>query len=251
MVAPIPTKAHVQSLAAGEPTKNGALDEARPYEIFLDAARAADAEVIHLLSDLVAAETVRQKDGKSVYYNRDFHLNPHGNATVARTLYDAFDSLSLVPFLPVGGDAHRPSETPPSGGNRFPRWPFFYIGLVGLLGTLYTRTYTDEPTSRGYLKVALLLGVIFTIALGGGAILGGLPPVVARILLAALLIALLTFVAYKLGDRIGTIAELLRAFTLRGHWYLLPLLTILLTVGSLLVVAASSPLVAPFIYTLF
>ena len=37
----------------------------------------------------------------------------------------------------------------------------------------------------------------------------------------------------------------------RGHWYLMPLVVILLTVGSLLVVAASSPLVAPFIYTLF
>ena len=31
----------------------------------------------------------------------------------------------------------------------------------------------------------------------------------------------------------------------------MPLLVVLLTVGSLLVVAASSPLVAPFIYTLF
>ena len=63
--------------------------------------------------------------------------------------------------------------------------------------------------------------------------------------------ALFTFIAYKLGDRIGTIGELMRCFTLRGHWYLIPLLSVLLTVGSLLVVAASSPLVAPFIYTLF
>ena len=68
---------------------------------------------------------------------------------------------------------------------------------------------------------------------------------------AGLVLGLLTFVLYKLGERLGTIAELVRAFTLRGHWYLLPLLSVLLTVGSLLVVAASSPLVAPFIYTLF
>ena len=45
--------------------------------------------------------------------------------------------------------------------------------------------------------------------------------------------------------------KLLVAFVGRGHWYLMPLVTILLTIGSLLVVAASSPLVAPFIYTLF
>jgi len=43
----------------------------------------------------------------------------------------------------------------------------------------------------------------------------------------------------------------LRCFALRGHWYLMPLLVVLLTIGSLLVVAASSPLIAPFIYTLF
>ncbi|MEO6710106.1 MAG: DUF5989 family protein [Planctomycetota bacterium] len=38
---------------------------------------------------------------------------------------------------------------------------------------------------------------------------------------------------------------------MRGHWYLMPLLVVLLSIGSLLVVAASSPLIAPFIYTLF
>jgi hypothetical protein len=62
---------------------------------------------------------------------------------------------------------------------------------------------------------------------------------------------ILGFVVFKLGDRISTIAELVAAFIGRGHWYLMPVLVVLLTVGSLLVVAASSPLVAPFIYTLF
>ena len=47
------------------------------------------------------------------------------------------------------------------------------------------------------------------------------------------------------------LTELIGAFIGRGHWYLMPLVTVLLTIGSLLVVAASSPLVAPFIYTLF
>jgi hypothetical protein len=61
----------------------------------------------------------------------------------------------------------------------------------------------------------------------------------------------LGFVIYKLGRRVTTILELLRSFTLRGHWYLMPLLVVLLSIGSLLVVAASSPLIAPFIYTLF
>ncbi|MHC4895156.1 MAG: DUF5989 family protein, partial [Planctomycetota bacterium] len=64
-------------------------------------------------------------------------------------------------------------------------------------------------------------------------------------------VGILGFVAFKLGSRLGTITELIRAFILRGHWYLMPLVVVLLTIGSLLVVAASSPLVAPFIYTLF
>jgi hypothetical protein len=93
--------------------------------------------------------------------------------------------------------------------------------------------------------------VIFGLALGGGALLGALPPAASAVLAAALLLLLLGFCAFKLGDRLGTIAELVGAFIRRGHWYLMPLLVVLLTVGSLLVVAASSPLVAPFIYTLF
>lgn len=37
----------------------------------------------------------------------------------------------------------------------------------------------------------------------------------------------------------------------RGHWYMLPVLFILMTVGLLLVAAAASPVLSPFIYTLF
>jgi hypothetical protein len=69
--------------------------------------------------------------------------------------------------------------------------------------------------------------------------------------MGAFVLGILGFVAWKLGRRLGTIAELFRSFTLRGHWYLMPLVVVLLTIGSLLVVAASSPLIAPFIYTLF
>jgi hypothetical protein len=78
-----------------------------------------------------------------------------------------------------------------------------------------------------------------------------LPANLARPLLFLFVAGILTFVLYKVGRRVGTILELLKAFVLRGHWYLMPLIVVLLTIGSLLVVAASSPLVAPFIYTLF
>jgi hypothetical protein len=62
---------------------------------------------------------------------------------------------------------------------------------------------------------------------------------------------ILSFVVIKLGRRLTTSGELFTAFTRRGHWYLMPLVVVLLSIGSLLVVAASSPLIAPFIYTLF
>jgi hypothetical protein len=66
--------------------------------------------------------------------------------------------------------------------------------------------------------------------------------VVASILGAAL---------WSLRKRLPIMAELFGTFVRRGQWYVLPVLAGLLSVGGLLVVAASSPWLAPFIYTLF
>jgi hypothetical protein len=93
--------------------------------------------------------------------------------------------------------------------------------------------------------------VVFGIVLGGKAGLALIPPKAALVITFLFVFGVLAFVFYKLGRRLATIAELLRSFALRGHWYLMPLIVVLLSIGSLLVVAASSPLVAPFIYTLF
>jgi hypothetical protein len=92
--------------------------------------------------------------------------------------------------------------------------------------------------------VALIIGA-------GSAGLDLLSPLQAKIASVLFVGGLLIFIAYKLGRRLTTISELLWAFSRRGHWYLMPLVVVLLSIGSLLVVAASSPLVAPFIYTLF
>ena len=64
-------------------------------------------------------------------------------------------------------------------------------------------------------------------------------------------IALIVFVLVKVAKRLSVISELYGTFLRRGHWYMLPLLVVMLAIGMLLVVAASSPFVAPFIYTLF
>ena len=120
-----------------------------------------------------------------------------------------------------------------------------------LLTALYYGHYKDEPKWQPPLKVAAMLASVFTIIWGANKLTAMLPPEMARWAMLAAVVGILGFVLYKVGGRIATILELLKSFITRGHWYLMPLVVVLLTIGSLLVVAASSPLVAPFIYTLF
>lgn len=230
-----------------------ALDPVRPYRLFLEAAGAANAVTVEPLGALESAA----KKGWTPYYERDFHLNAEGNLVLAQVVKTGLETAGLVP---AKGAADAPSvllldtenpTSPPAKPSKMPKWPFYFLGLWAALGTLYSKTYSDEGAAQSYVKVAGLLGVVFATAIGVTKLMAVLPPLYGKLLLVGLVIVLLTFVLYKLGDRIGTIAELMKAFTLRGHWYLMPLLTVLLTVGSLLVVAASSPLIAPFIYTLF
>lgn len=242
VVCPLPNREHVRGKAkAGQ-------RPARPYELFVEAAKAANAK---LIEPLAALEAARKGDG-TPYYDRDFHLDAEGNVVLAGVVYEAFDREGLVPARAEGTEAAKiGAASSAGGGSDSPRWPFWFLGLWAALGTLYSQTYKDEKTVLAYAKVAGLLGIVFATVIGVNALVGVLPPKVGQIVLLGLVIAVLTFVLFKLGERVGTIAELLKAFTLRGHWYLMPLLTVLLTVGSLLVVAASSPLAAPFIYTLF
>jgi lysophospholipase L1-like esterase len=191
----------------------------------------------------------RVADGERLYFKEEWHFNPAGNVAMADFLHKEFDNNALFPAehqaLSAGG-IPAPSKT---GGT--PTFVIVYAVLWILLTILYLGFYRDEPLWQPPLKVAGLLALVFTVILGGGKLVALLPPNVSKFAVVAFVLGILGFVAYKLGRRLGTIFELLKAFTLRGHWYLMPLVVILLTIGSLLVVAASSPLVAPFIYTLF
>lgn len=241
-VCPIPSKAQV----AGEPAGEGArMDPARPQRIFTEAAREAGAMVIDPTTSIRSYAAAG-----APYYRRDFHLNGKGNLALAVALYGALGGADVIPA--VAADASPTLPVGPDGpGGSVPSWLLWYLGLTVALGSLYTRTYPTERPLTGFGSVAALLAVVFTTGLAVTSLVAALPPQASQLTVLGLLLTILTFVLYKLGDRIGTIAELLRSFTLRGHWYLMPLLSVLLSVGSLLVVAASSPLVAPFIYTLF
>jgi len=62
---------------------------------------------------------------------------------------------------------------------------------------------------------------------------------------------LLVLVAWYARKKVGTVGALILSTWDRGHWYMLPVIFVMLTIGLLLVAAAASPVLSPFIYTLF
>ena len=78
-----------------------------------------------------------------------------------------------------------------------------------------------------------------------------LPPWLARWVSTAVVVGVLGAVLWYLRERLPVMGELFGSFVRRGQWYLLPVLVGLMSIGALLVVAASSPWLAPFIYTLY
>ncbi len=189
------------------------------------------------------------QDGTELYFQRDWHLNPAGNRAFARALHDGLDARGVFPPALA---AHQRADLPsPPHEREFPTAIVVFAALWALISTMYALTYRDEPAWLGALKVGAMLALVFGIVIGGNKLLGLCPPALSSLFAIVFVVGVLGFVLYKLGRRLGTIAELFLAFTARGHWYLMPLVVVLLSVGSLLVVAASSPLIAPFIYTLF
>lgn len=252
VVVPIPSKSAVHpELRAGFGERVLGLPESAwspdlPVDTFLELCKRQGIATL----DARPALRERARAGEALYFVADWHLNATGNEAFGTFLHDELDQKQLAGFpaaaTRVGAPPpHPPAERPPL------RWPYVFAGLWVLLSLMYSLTYRDEPRWRPPLAVGGLLALVFTIVLGGRWLIGLLPPIVSRLALVVFVAAILTFVVYKLGRRVGTIAELLLSFTKRGHWYLMPLVVVLLTIGSLLVVAASSPLVAPFIYTLF
>lgn len=218
----------------------------RPVDLVLGLAQ----EVGLATLDPRAFLTERRAAGDELYHRVDWHFGPEGNRAFATFLHGRLDQLGLFPPTHAAlRPAPLPSAPPEPGG--LPTWALIYLVLWLFLTALYLGTYRDEPFWRPPLTVAGLLALVFALVLGMDWLARSLPPQAAQVVLIGVLLAILGLVAYKLGRRLGTIAELLRCFVLRGHWYLMPLIVVLLTVGSLLVVAASTPWAAPFIYTLF
>lgn len=261
VVVPIPGKACIQgealaalekfigssATAAAQATSAGTSGWSpdRPVETFLGLCRELD---IRALDARPSLKTAAAEEG-DLYFPIDWHFNGAGNRAFAEFVHDALDATHVFPAAFAATRTvslpHEPKVF------RVPTFAYVFLVLWAIVSTLYALTYRDEPMWRAPLQVGVMLALVFGILLGGKALVGLLPAQFAMPVFIVFFAGVLTFVLIKLGRRLGTISELFLAFTRRGHWYLMPLVVVLLTVGSLLVVAASSPLVAPFIYTLF
>ena len=223
----------------------------RAVEFFLQSSTAAGIRTADARS---AMRTAHAKEACYLDFfgpDREWHFNPAGNRAFAGFLAGALDDLLPAKTSEAPADIVVADTEGPGG---LPFWMKLYGVLWVALTALYFSTYKDEPFFLPPLKVGLILAAVFSIFMGVDWAVSALAvsnPAAAKGVLVLLILVVLGFVAYKLGSRLATVAELLKAFTLRGHWYLMPMVVVLLTIGSLLVVAASSPLVAPFIYTLF
>lgn len=254
VVVPIPSHSAIDAEYAPKFAKkhlagltSGSWSADKPVDTFLSICQSLEIQTI----DVRASFKDREKKGKTLYYEIDWHLNAEGNYALAEVLHDVLDDEGVFPTDQQGsqGASSKPSRTNVAAAAS--GLPAIFLVLWLVLTIMYLTTYKDEPRWQPPLKVGALLATIFGIVIGSNKLIASLPLGIGQLLLGGAVLGLFGFIAYKLGRRLGTILELFKAFTLRGHWYLMPLVVILLTIGSLLVVAASSPLIAPFIYTLF
>jgi len=180
-----------------------------------------------------------------LYWRDDWHLAPAGNEAVAE---------AIASFLTARID---PGTRGPRGALPRPtRSPLVARALVwAALSLLVASVMSRQPSSRGFARdlvgAGLMVAFVMTVVIGGGVLLAALPPLWSQLALAAVVVTFVTVAAYHMRDRFGTVAELIATFAGRGHVELMPTLVVLAGLGSLLIVAASSPFVAPFVYTLF
>lgn len=189
------------------------------------------------------------KDGTKVYFEKDWHVNPAGSRVLAKELHRALaGDLFLATGASANGDAAIDGSAAPP---KSPRWPWVLGVAWLLLGTLYSRTNRDEPAWAGYLQVGMMIAAAAGIVLGFSALVRALGPNVGRFAAIALIGGFVVWLLVKMANKLSIIREVYGAFLRRGLWYMIPLLVAMLSIGGLLVVASSSPFIAPFIYTLF
>jgi hypothetical protein len=145
-----------------------------------------------------------------------------------------------------------------------------FLVLFGVVGSAYAGTYKKtENVLAALAKVACLLGFVYLVIQGFDWLAAEVPAEQAITLwgdpptekgprvpqfanaFTWFVWALLALVVWYARGKFGTVGQLILSAWDRGHWYMMPVIFVLMTVGLLLVAAAASPVLSPFIYTLF
>ena len=249
--APIPSRFEVYPVDAAMFARShgcelGALDFAKPTQKLAETFAGAGATVLDAVSPVLATAARERLYFEGV----DWHFNARGAEVFAGGLHAALEKAGALP--PKG--ARAAGATLASGGAHaaggIPTWAFVVAGLWIALSIGFKVAYPDESVIGAFVKVGLLAAFVVAVVAGVTAGAAALPPPVKILLFVVLIGGLAIYAIVKTRSRFGTIRELFGALVDRGHWYLVPMLVVMLTISVLLVVA-QNPIVAPFIYTLF
>jgi hypothetical protein len=251
LVLVVPDKAQVDAGARERMAaviRDPAYEPSRPYRGLLARARAERLTVVDPEEALRAAAATANAP---LYFEHDWHTTALGNRVLVRELGATLADPAFLGLPPRGAEIADDARTP-SGSRGVLLERLLVLAIVWLvLGTLYSASNPGEGRVKSYASVGgLITGVALSFAIVRYAI-GLLPIWLAIWISTAVLIGLLGAIVWYLRARLPVMAELFASFVRRGQWYALPVLVGLLSIGGLLIVAASSPWLAPFIYTLF
>ncbi|MFO0981926.1 MAG: DUF5989 family protein [Planctomycetota bacterium] len=207
---------------------------------------------------LAALRSAHEQSRAPLYFAKDWHFNAAGNHVFADALARELGSSYLADrklTLTLGT-----TSTPASRGG-LPTWLLVVVGIWLVLSLIYALSYRDEHPALAPVKIGLMIGTVVGIIAGMNALAQLIGPSFLKWVLvgaAAIVALVILFRPHQFArfcrsvlNKIAIMREVMGSFVNRGMWYMLPLLVGMLTLGSLLVVAASSPFIAPFIYTLF
>lgn len=147
-----------------------------------------------------------------------------------------------------------------------------FLGLWIVMSLLFWLNHSKHENIVGaVVKVGLLLGFIYSVialarwattevpaadvqtwgilsAPDGG--MGMRAPVLYYVMMG-LAVIVVGLILKHAAPKVSTVGAVILSTWDRGNWFLLPCLFIMLTLGLLLAAAAASPVLSPFIYTLF
>jgi len=251
LVLVVPDKAQIDPAARAsmqEMMADPSYDPERPFLGMVERAAAAGLPVV---DPRKALREAAENGASALYFERDWHTNALGNRVLAAELASALASPDLLGPAPRPatrwGDAGGAKSSRGAAGRNL----LVVLAIWLLLGTLYLRRFPEQGALRSYGAVGALVGTVIAIFYSIDWLSGFLPASLRAYVPLAVVGGILGAASWYLRRRLGVMVELFGTFVRRGQWYVLPVLAGLLSLGALLVVAASSPWLAPFIYTLF